>query len=193
MNVGIINLGINNIKSIFNACKLFSNTYLINNSDDYLEKTSLVVVPGNGTFSEGMRKIKELKLDKIISQHIEKNKKLLGICLGLQLFMEKSQESPRCEGLGIIKGKVIKIKNKDFKTPLLGWYNTNFSETNYINNNFYYNNNYMIDPRDKSIIVGSINNFIPAFVKQNSIFGCQFHLEKSSKQGLRLLKKIISC
>ena len=192
MNIGIVNLGINNIKSIFNACKLFSNTYLINDGDGYLEETNLIVVPGNGTFSEGMRKMKELKLDKIISQHIEKNKKLLGICLGLQLFMEKSQESPNCEGLSIIKGNVIKINSKDFKTPLLGWYDTNFSEINYKNNNFYFNNNYMINPLDKSTIIGSIKNFIPAFIKQNSIFGCQFHLEKSSQQGLNLLKKIIN-
>ena len=125
-NIGIIDLGINNIKSINNACKLYGNTYLIKNLDQFHEDSDAIILPGNGNFRAGMEIIKKNKIDNLINHVIKKNMKLITICLGIQLLMESSEESPGTSGLSIIKGTCLRIDSSKFKTPLLGWYDVQF-------------------------------------------------------------------
>ncbi len=188
-NIGIIDLGINNIKSINNASKLYGNTYLIKNINQFQENSDLIILPGNGNFKAGMEIIKKNKIDDLINHVIKKNVKLITICLGIQLLMENSEESPGTNGLSIIEGSCLKVDSNKFKTPLLGWYDVQFNNNE--KKSFFFNNNYMVKPQDKSIIKGSIHNEIVSYVELKNIYGFQFHPEKSGNQGLKLLKQII--
>jgi len=189
--IGILNLGINNIKSITNACKLISQTYLINSYKDYDKLTEILVLPGNGNFATGMKIIEELGFRDLISEFINSKKKFIGICLGLQLLMEKSDEAKNVKGLSLIKGTVKKIDSKKFKVPLLGWYDVKFKNENINSRGFFFNNGFMVDPVEKEFIQGEIENIIPAYVVKDNICGFQFHPEKSSFHGLDLLKNVI--
>ena len=113
--VGILNLGINNIKSITNACKLISETVIINSYNDFNRDIDVLILPGNGHFSLGMKLIKDLKFDMIIKEFYEKKKKIVGICLGLQLLMYRSDEANNIKGLSLIDGEVKQIDAKKLK------------------------------------------------------------------------------
>tara|TARA_Y100000741_G_scaffold280804_1_gene220628 strand:+ start:108 stop:692 length:585 start_codon:yes stop_codon:yes gene_type:complete len=190
--IGILNLGINNIKSITNACKLFGKTNIINSYKDFNSDTEILILPGNGHFSVGMQSIKELKFDQIIYEFITKKKKIIGICLGLQLLMNKSDEAINIKGLSLIDGEVKKIDPKKIKIPLLGWYTVNFKNKLIEKKEFFFNNSYMVQPEDKNIIVGKIGEVVPAYIVQENIHGFQFHPEKSSFNGLKLLESTIN-
>lgn len=190
IKIGIIDLKINNIKSINNAAKLFGNTYLINSLADYKEDTNVLILPGNGSFFQGMKIVKENSYDKLIFDFVKKNKKLIGICLGLQLLMDSSEEAKDVLGLSLIEGSVKKLNEKNLKVPLLGWYDVNF-KNDIKTQSFYFNNGFIVEPIKKDLIQGSINNTIPAYVAKENIHGFQFHPEKSSHHGVKLLGETI--
>lgn len=190
IKIGIIDLKINNIKSINNAAKLFGNTYLINSLADYKEDTNVLILPGNGSFFQGMKIVKEKSYDKLIFDFVKKNKKLIGICLGLQLLMDCSEEAKDVLGLSLIEGSVKKINEKNLKVPLLGWYDVSF-KNDIKTQSFYFNNGFIVEPIKKDLIQGSINNTIPAYVAKENIHGFQFHPEKSSHHGVKLLGETI--
>ncbi len=190
IKIGIIDLKINNIKSINNAAKLFGNTYLINSLADYKEDTNVLILPGNGSFFQGMKIVKENSYDKLIFDFVKKNKKLIGICLGLQLLMDSSEEAKDVLGLSLIEGSVKKLNEKNLKVPLLGWYDVSF-KNDIKTQSFYFNNGFIVEPIKKDLIQGSINNTIPAYVAKENIHGFQFHPEKSSHHGVKLLGETI--
>jgi imidazole glycerol-phosphate synthase subunit HisH len=190
IKIGIIDLKINNIKSINNAAKLFGQTYLINNLESFREDTDIIILPGNGSFFQGMKIIRENKYDKLIYNFVKKNKKLIGICLGLQLLMNSSEEAKDVEGLSLIEGSVKKLKEKNLKVPLLGWYDVNFKD-DIKTQSFYFNNGFIVEPNEKDLIRGAINDKIPAYLNKENIHGFQFHPEKSTYHGLKLLGQTI--
>ena len=190
--VGILNLGINNIKSITNACKLISETVIINSYKDFDKDINVLILPGNGHFSLGMKLIKDLKFDMIIKEFYEKKKKIVGICLGLQLLMYRSDEANNIKGIALIDGEVKQIDTKKIKVPLLGWFTVNFKNKDFKDKEFFFNNSYMVCPVNKDLIKGNIGNYVPAYIVQGNIHGFQFHPEKSSHNGLELLKNIIN-
>jgi imidazole glycerol-phosphate synthase subunit HisH len=189
--IGILNLGINNIKSITNACQLIGPTYIINSYKEFLKDTDVLILPGNGNFAAGMQIIKRLNFDKIIKEFQKEKKTIIGICLGLQLLMNRSEEAKNIDGLSILEGETKKIKLKNIKTPLLGWYTVDFIQNDIENKEFFFNNGYMVEIKNKKLVIGSIANIIPAYIRDGNIHGFQFHPEKSSFNGLKLLKKII--
>ena len=188
MQISIFDLEVNNIKSIYNAAKLFGDVNIVKNFKQF-KKADVIILPGNGSFDTAMKVLNENSLSKIINNYFYENKKIIGICLGLQLFMTSSEEGTS-KGLNLIKGKTIKIKNKSIKTPMLGWYDVSFKNNYFKNNNFFFNNNYMVSPEEDSCVVGYMED-IPVFVQKKKFTGLQFHPEKSSEYGLELLKKII--
>jgi imidazole glycerol-phosphate synthase subunit HisH len=190
--IGILNLEINNIKSIYRASKLISETYILNHSDDYQINTGTLILPGNGKFSHGMKSIMQKKFTKLITEHLSNGNKLIGICLGMQLLMNKSVESNDVDGLGLIEGIVKIIPEKKYKIPLIGWYNVSFKNMFFEDGSFFFNNKYFVTPVDKLLSIGILNNDLPVFIKKNNIYGLQFHPEKSTQKGIDLLKKIIS-
>lgn len=191
MKIGILNLEINNIKSIFNASRSICETYLINDIRDLQDNTNSLILPGNGKFGQGMKNILDKKFDILIRNHLTNNKKLIGVCLGMQLMMSDSEESDGTRGLNLIEGSVKTISSKNFKIPLLGWYEIAFNKNYFQKNSFFFNNKYIAEIKNKELEYGRIFNKLTVFVKKKNIYGLQFHPEKSSKQGLKFLRKII--
>jgi len=195
LKIGILNLGINNLKSLLSFFSKFGDVSLINEKKDY-KNFDILILPGNGSFYQGRQIINEKKYADIILKHLEYEKKLIGICLGMQLLFTDSEESTDVKGLNLIKGSVKKIKSQDYKLPLLGWYEILSKKKTDINKKtFFFNNNYSVFPNDIEISKAFIENdgqsSISAIVKKNNIYGLQFHPEKSSHNGFNLVNKIL--
>ena len=122
MKIGIINLGINNIKSVKDFFSLFGNTYILHHADDFELDTKIIILPGNGSFGAGVENLKNKEFDALLNDLREKKILIIGICLGMQLFFESSDENSRVKGLNFFDGKVKKIISKNCRLPLLGWY-----------------------------------------------------------------------
>ena len=194
--IGILDLGLNNLKSLVSFFKQFGETFLINSDKEDISKFNTLILPGNGKFKTGMDIIKTKNFEKIILNCTSSKKTLIGICLGMQLFFEKSEEDKNCKGLSLIKGEVKKINSSIYKLPLLGWYDINFKNDNkLVKNSFYFNNNYSVFSDDKKIEYGHIENNenqnICAIIKKKCIYGLQFHPEKSSYNGRIIMDKIL--
>ena len=189
MKSTILNLGINNIKSIKRACEKICDTTVVSSSNEFID-SDLIVLPGNGSFSKGMQEIRLRGFDKIINHFFSRKKKIIGICLGLQVMMHESEESVGTSGLGLVDGVVSKIKDNSLKLPLLGWYDVKFKENIFESRSYFFNNNYSVNLKENNLLYGKLNN-LSAFIKKDNFYGFQFHPEKSGKYGIELLKKTI--
>ena len=197
IKVGIIDLGINNIFSILQLFKdLNCKTEIYKKKNK--KKYNLVVLPGVGSFNEAMKIIKKRKLDKDIYEIYKDNSKLiLGICLGMQLLFNSSNEFIKTKGLGLINGNVIKLSSKvEIKTHI-GWKKIFVSDKNFKNVNsklFYFVHSYFCNIKEKKNIIfkTKIKNFsfVSGIFKKNLI-GLQFHPEKSGDDGVKLIKLIL--
>ena len=189
MKATILNLGINNIKSIRSAIEKICETKVISNKNEFT-KTDIVILPGNGSFGKGIEEINKRGFDDVIKNSYFCGKKIIGICLGLQLMMSTSEESQEIKGLGLIDGIVSKINDESLRLPLLGWYDVKFKDDFFENKSYFFNNNYSVNLKDSRLVIGKFHN-ITSFIKQKNFYGFQFHPEKSGKHGIELLKKII--
>ena len=189
MKATILNLGINNIKSIRSAIEKICETKVISNKNEFT-KTDIVILPGNGSFGKGIEEINKRGFDDVIKNSYLCGEKIIGICLGLQLMMNTSEESQGIKGLGLIDGVVSKINDESLRLPLLGWYDVKFKDDFFENKSYFFNNNYAVNLKDSRLVIGKFNN-IASFIKQKNFYGFQFHPEKSGKNGLELLKKTI--
>jgi glutamine amidotransferase len=203
----IIDYGIGNVKSMCNAFyniglmpELTSNKKTILNAD-------AVVLPGVGAFNKGMENLKERGLYQIIHEYIKKGKPFLGVCLGMQMLMEESEEFGLTPGLGLIKGKVVKLpklSNSDEKLPHVSWNELNkpqevkwkgtIFDNIPVNSDAYFVHSFVSEPINESDILSTTNyagvNFCSA-VKHENIYGTQFHPEKSSHIGLSILANFV--
>ncbi len=201
IKVGIIDLKINNIHSIFNAYKKIGcKTKIIENSKS-LKSYNILVLPGVGAFKNAKSKLKSTGLENEIKNfvHSKNNNILFGICLGMQLMFEKSDEFGRSKGLNLIKGNVKKFNLSISDTvPHMTW--SNIKKTKYggkffkfDNKNFYFVHSYYCNPEDKKNILFKTKNGKISFcsaVKYKNIIGVQFHPEKSGKAGIDFLKHL---
>ena len=200
---GIINISINNILSIKRALEFLGFEVVIIDEQQNIEKFNLIVLPGVGAFCEGMKKLNDTKLIKIIDKSLDKDKNFLGICLGMQLLFKESSEFVKTKGIGFFEGSVENFENYPIeKKTFIGWNKVNFKESffekkdeiNQLQNKaFYFVHSFFADCKNNSIENGnSINgklNFT-SVVKKNNVIAFQFHPEKSGKDGLILLKTI---
>lgn len=197
IKVNIVNLGFNNTFSIFQAFKsLGCKTQLIDKIDK--NKTDLLVLPGVGSYAKGMKTLREKNFDRYIQDYSSNKNKILGVCLGMQLFFSESCEFGKTNGLNLISGKVKKIPNKANKVPHIGWNtvktnkNNNFFKKN--DKHFYFVHSYYCEPKNKKLILSETKleklNFCSSVIKDNLI-GVQFHPEKSSIAGKNLLINIL--
>lgn len=194
MNIGIIDLGINNIKSVKDFFSLFGKTYILSNDSDLKVNTKLVVLPGNGSFNSGIESLKRNKLDILLSKIYKDGTLIIGICLGMQILFEKSEENFGKQGLNFIEGSVRKIQSSNCRLPLLGWYQvqSNINELN--DKTFFFNNGFSCFPKKEILIKSSLNlgdYKVIASVKKENLIGLQFHPEKSSSNGLHLVKSLL--
>lgn len=197
----LLDYGINNIFSIFNALSLFSKDIKIINDQSQISDYNFdtLVVPGVGSFPRAMNEIQLRGFDKIILNSNDKNKKIVAICLGFQLLFKKSYEFEITKGLGILNGDFVSF-NKNISPLNIGWrkIKSRDSKKHYfklLNNNFFYHiHSYYLTNFDEKISLTFSNNgnfqYCSSILKKN-IIGFQFHPEKSGLIGLNLLKNII--
>lgn len=192
-----------NIHNIYNLIRTFESMgYRVKTSEGKEKKinSDIVILPGVGSFGEGMNYLKKNGLDDKIKEFVEnKNKFLLGICLGMQLLFSKSSEFKETKGLNLISGYVSKLKNSyEYKIPHIGWALCTFKNKKddifYKRKYFYFNHSYFVNSTNKDTVVATTeygsNNFI-SIVKDKNILGLQFHPEKSEKQGKKILRDFL--
>ena len=190
-NVIIIDYGAGNVKSLGNMLEFLGCEYEITSNKDKILSAGKIIFPGQGHFEQAMKKLRENNMPKIINQAISGGADFLGICLGLQVLFEKSEEAPDIEGLGVFSGEVRKFK--EGKTPQIGWNSIKTTKANtYLEDDFFYFvNSYYVVPKDEKI-VSSITNYHIDFcssVQKDNVLAVQFHPEKSSNAGINFFKK----
>lgn len=195
--IAIIDYDAGNIKSVEKALKTLGQEVIVTRDADIILKADKVILPGVGAFGDAMGKLHDYGLVDVIYKVVEKNTPFLGICLGLQLMFESSEETPGVEGLGILKGKIVKIpENGDLKIPHMGWNSLYFQNEGRLFANLpqdsyvYYVHSYYLQADDETIVKATTDysTCIHASVEKDNVFACQFHPEKSSDVGLTILK-----
>ena len=193
--IGIINIEISNISSVKNSLDYLEIPNIVINKPDQIFNVDKLILPGVGSFGNGIKNLKKKGFFKILKEKKTYNKKpILGICLGMQLMLESSEENPKINGLSIIKGKCKKISG-NLQIPHIGWNKITYKKNNSFfkkvkNSNFYFLHSYYCDVYEKKIISSSVKygkKICSSFEKKN-IIGVQFHPEKSQEEGLKLLK-----
>ncbi len=196
--VGIVKYGAGNIFSVMASVKkIKKDCYFIENEDD-IEKAEYIILPGVGNFSEGIEFLNKRRLNEKIKEKIKNGVPFLGICLGLQMLFEYSEEGNK-EGMKILKGKVVRFKNINLKIPHMGWNSLKILKNNYLleeipeNPYFYFAHSYYVLPEENDIIYGKTEygiNFSSLIIKEN-IVGVQFHPEKSGENGLKFIRNFL--
>ena len=200
----VIDYGMGNLHSVQKALEVVGARVRISSCAEDILKADKVVFPGVGSFGEAMKELKRRKLVKPIKDAIAGGKPFLGLCLGLQLLFEKSEEAPGVRGLGVLKGDVKKFRLKGLKVPHMGWNNIAYSLQlkaissklfkNVHNNSYmYFVHSYYVKPKDKKVVLTTTRygkDFVSGVCKDN-VYAFQFHPEKSQAMGLRILKNFV--
>lgn len=199
--IAIIDYGSGNLKSIQNGFKKVNEEVTIIKEPHQIQEAEALVLPGVGAFGLAMKNLDRFK--EFIIDHILNEKPFLGICLGLQVLFNESEESPGVEGLNIFPGKIKYfpdfLREKNLKIPHMGWNNLQIIDGCPLlsgigdNSYFYFVHSYYADPVDKKIIAAKADYGIevPAVICQNKIFATQFHPERSGELGLQILKNFV--
>ena len=195
MNV-IIDYGMGNLKSLQNALDKVGIETIITDNHKIIKEANLLVLPGVGAFRDAIKAINEKGLSELIINHAEKGKYLVGICLGMQLLYEKSYEYGEYKGLGIIEGEIVKLTGKE-KIPHMGWNNIKINKEDelvkYITDGdfvYFVHSYYANTHKNEMIAYSEYGDIIPAIVRKGNVIGFQFHPEKSSEVGAKLLKAL---
>ena len=199
IKIGIINMDCNNMYSIFNTLKKIGYKTSIINKNKSIKNFDLVVLPGVGSYKQAMNSLKKKNIDYELLNFLEyKNRGLMGICLGMQLLFQSSEEFGKNSGLGLIEGNVKKFKKKLSKVPHIGWNKVEFRKKNPIysnlnKKNFYFVHSFYCRPKNEKIILSKTNyngkKFCSSILSKN-IIAVQFHPEKSGKVGVKFLQNI---
>ena len=203
--ISIIDYGIGNISNVLAAINYCGAEGQVITNYKEIESSDYIVLPGVGAFKYAIEQLRNKHMLEPIKKHIINEKPFLGICLGMQLMLNKSYEFGEHKGLGLIEGEVKKItsvKNKEIKIPHTGWneiypsnstqeWKSKILENSLIGKNFYFVHSFVGLTKKKELTIANCNYYdvsIPAVVANGNIFGCQFHPEKSSDNGLKILK-----
>ena len=198
--IAIIDYDAGNIKSVEKALLLLGQEVKITRDKDEILHADKVILPGVGAFGDAMGKIRQYGLEEVIKEVVKKGTPFLGICLGLQLLFESSDETPGVEGLSILKGKILRIPDQEgLKSPHMGWNSLKFPVEGRLFKNLpeesyvYCVHSYYLEAEDDSIVTATTeySTLIHASVEQGNVFACQFHPEKSSDVGIQILKNFV--
>ncbi len=196
MRVGIVDYRMGNLASVSKAIEKAGGTPLVSDQTGELSGSDLLVLPGVGNFSAGMDHLAELGLQDFIVDWAGSGRPLLGVCVGMQLFFEESDEGP-AKGLGILKGRVEKF-DESLKVPHMGWNTLQRRDDSrmfgeFDDRYFYFVHSYYCIPEDEQIVAARTDYSVEfaSAVHQGSVYGVQFHPEKSSDDGLALYRRVL--
>lgn len=198
--IAIIDYDAGNIKSVEKALQFLGEDVCITRDPEEILNAEKVILPGVGAFGDAMEKLHQYNLVDVIHKVVEKKTPFLGICLGLQLLFEKSDESKGVQGLGILKGEICRIPDGDgLKIPHIGWNSLTYPNAGRLyegipeNSYVYFVHSYYLKAEDDGIVKAATEygTYIHASVEQDNVFACQFHPEKSSEVGLQILRNFV--
>ena len=199
--IAIIDYDAGNIKSVEKALQALGQETVVTRDGETILQADKVILPGVGSFGDAMNRIRSYGLEEVIHRVVEKKTPFLGICLGLQLLFESSEESEGVKGLGILPGKIVRIPDAPgLKIPHIGWNSLKFpsegtlfqgiAEDAYV----YFVHSYYLQAEEEEIVKATTEYgvTIHASVEKGNVFACQFHPEKSSDVGMQILKNFIA-
>jgi glutamine amidotransferase len=198
--LGIVDYGMGNRRSVQKALEHVGARATISRDPDELRGCDGLVVPGVGAFPLAMRNLRDLRLAELIGERVAQGVPLLGICLGMQLLFDRSDELEPTEGLGLIGGEVRRLEAAGLRVPHIGWNDVRFERRSALTENlpsggcpFYHVHSLAAHASDRADLVGSTEygERFATIVEHDSVFGVQFHPEKSSAHGLRLLENFV--
>ena len=199
--IAIIDYDAGNIKSVEKALQYLGEEACVTKDPEKILGAEKVILPGVGSFGDAMEKLHKYGLVSVIRQVVEKNIPFLGICLGLQLMFESSEESPGVEGLGILKGKILRIPEESgVKVPHIGWNSLTYPNPGRLfkgipeNSYVYFVHSYYLAAEEKEVVTAATyyGTEIHTSVEKGNVFACQFHPEKSSDTGLAILRNFVN-
>lgn len=198
--VAIIDYDAGNIRSVEKAARLLGHEAVVTRKREEILSADHVILPGVGAFGDAMDKLHRYGLVSVIRETVEEGIPFLGICLGQQLMFESSEEAPGVEGLGLLPGKILRIPDgENLKIPHIGWNSLSFpnpgrlfqgiAEGAYV----YFVHSYYLQADDPQIVKATTEygTLIHASVERGCLFACQFHPEKSSETGLKILQNFL--
>jgi glutamine amidotransferase len=195
--IAIIDYDAGNLRSVEKALTYLGQSAIITRNKDEILSADKVILPGVGSFGDAMEKIRHYGLEEIIKEAINMKKPFLGICLGLQLLFERSDETDGVAGLGILEGEILRIPDcEGLKIPHIGWNSIEIKPNaklfKDINNQeyVYFVHSYYLKAKNENEVAATTNysTLIHASIEKENIFACQFHPEKSGDVGLKILK-----
>jgi imidazole glycerol-phosphate synthase subunit HisH len=198
--IGIVDYGMGNLFSVCKALERLHVSYFVSDRESELIEADGLILPGVGSFKDAMARLNETGLAKMIRDYAATGKPLLGICLGMQLLFEESEENGLTQGLGLLPGRVVRFPGEDengitYKVPHMGWNKLEWVNPSVITaesteDYVYFVHSYYIDTQDPDILIAKAFYFeeVPAVVGKKNVYGMQFHPEKSSHLGVELLR-----
>lgn len=199
--VAVIDYDAGNIRSVEKAVKALGEDAEVTRDRGKILSADRIILPGVGAFGDAMEKLYSYRLVDVIREAADRGTPFLGICLGLQLLFESSEESRGAEGLGILKGKIVRLpEDRGLKIPHIGWNSLRYPnrgrlfegvpEQSYV----YFVHSYYLQAQDEEIVTATTEYgaTIHASVEKGNVFACQFHPEKSSDAGMKILRNFLS-
>lgn len=198
--IAIIDYGAGNLHSVKNALDFLGAESIITPNSEEILACDKIILPGVGAFGDAMDCLAKTGLDQTVKKAVELNKPLLGICLGLQLMFEESEEAPGKKGLGIFKGKIVKIPDHGLKIPHMGWNSLALTKDSKLLKDLgeepyvYFVHSYYLTTPEKDIVSAytEYGERLDVAVERDNVFAAQFHPEKSGDVGMKILKNFIN-
>lgn len=198
--IAIIDYDAGNVKSVEKAFEFLGEEAILTRDRDIIMNADGVCLPGVGAFGEAMTRLNDYGLISIIKDYVKSGKPFIGICLGYQLMFESSEESLGVDGLGLFKGKCIRFDEQNgLKIPQIGWNSLSFPKKSLLfdglldDSYVYFVHSYYVKAEDESIVAATseYGNVFHAACESGNIYGCQFHPEKSSDVGMKILSNFL--
>lgn len=197
--IAIINYGLGNLHSVQKAIAHVGSAAEVTDDPRAILRADKVILPGVGAFADGMKGLQSRGLVPVVQEVAAMGLPLLGICLGMQLLFEESEEQGQHLGLSLLSGKVVLFQQPGFKVPQIGWNQVEVCKSSGLMNGirdgdyFYFNHSYYCIPHDAGdvITMTDYGSRFASSVERQTIFGVQFHPEKSQKTGLQILKNFV--
>jgi glutamine amidotransferase len=200
VRVAILNYGMGNLRSAAMAFEHVGASVEVTSAHDAVRAAHAVVLPGVGAFPKAMEAVRRLGLDELVRERVEAGVPVLGICLGMQLFFDSSTELGGAEGIGVVPGTVEPLESAGLKVPQIGWNEVAWSPEKQLAKELgaatamYHVHSFAPRAADPDVIAGTAtygSEFVSA-IERDNLFGVQFHPEKSSRDGLQLLRNFVN-